>query len=102
MAKQSITVDDIDGTQDAKTIEFAFDGDSYEIDLAAHNVNKLHDALAPFIEAARKQPKTKGARPARSRNTESKDVREWAAKNGHDVPARGRIPQSVMDAYNAR
>ena len=28
-------------------------------------------------------------------------IREWAADNGHVVSARGRIPASVIEAYNA-
>jgi len=26
-------------------------------------------------------------------------VREWAAANGHDVKPRGRVPETVVDAY---
>lgn len=32
---------------------------------------------------------------------ESRKVREWAAAKGLDVPARGRIPADVLDAYRA-
>jgi hypothetical protein len=29
-------------------------------------------------------------------------IREWAAKNGWEVSERGRIPASVVEAYNDR
>lgn len=32
----------------------------------------------------------------------AKQVREWAAANGVEVPARGRIPESVIKSYNER
>jgi hypothetical protein len=28
-------------------------------------------------------------------------IRDWARKNGHAVSDRGRIPASVVDAYEA-
>jgi hypothetical protein len=28
-------------------------------------------------------------------------IREWARKNGHAVSDRGRIPASVVDAYES-
>jgi hypothetical protein len=39
-------------------------------------------------------------RTAGSRD-ENKAIREWAARNGHQISERGRIPQSVSDAYRA-
>jgi hypothetical protein len=29
------------------------------------------------------------------------DIREWARKKGLDVSERGRIPATIIDAYNA-
>ena len=28
-------------------------------------------------------------------------IRAWAAEHGHHAPARGRIPQAIVNAYNA-
>jgi hypothetical protein len=39
-------------------------------------------------------------RTAGSRD-ENKAIREWAASNGHQISERGRIPQSVSDAYRS-
>lgn len=108
MAKQTIVTltDDIDGTEAAETVTFSIDGVGYEIDLSEKNAAKLRRALDPYISRAR----TAGSsRPAvqswvtvpavgQSRNAL---IRAWAAAEGLTVPARGRIPQSVVTAYDA-
>ncbi|NNH23471.1 hypothetical protein HLB09_10285 [Pseudokineococcus marinus] len=38
----------------------------------------------------------------RPRRTDLDDVRAWARENGHEVAARGRVRQAVLDAYDAR
>lgn len=88
-----------------KTIQFAFDGGAYEIDLTDDNAEKFRAALSDYVAAARKV----GARSGRGRITsttrssadELAKIREWAAANGHEVAARGRISQSVREAYAA-
>jgi hypothetical protein len=39
--------------------------------------------------------------PARSNREETQAIREWARQNGHQLSDRGRIPKSVMEAYQA-
>jgi Lsr2 len=39
--------------------------------------------------------------PARTDPAQQAAVREWAAEHGHQLRARGRIPQAVWDAYEA-
>lgn len=107
MAQEVITrlVDDIDGGEADQTVVFSWGSAQYEIDLNDKNVEKMAKALAPFIGKARKvsrgattsRPKTLG-RPARS---DLQDVRAWAHSNGHTVSDRGRIPQTVLEAYDA-
>lgn len=99
MAQKLVTVDDLDGTEGAATLTFSVDRDTWEIDLTDENADKLRDALAPFIAKARKQPKTASRRAAAGGHTRA--ARAWATANGMDVPARGRVPQAVMDAYVA-
>jgi hypothetical protein len=112
MAKQEIVtfIDDLDGTAAQGTVTFALENRAYEIDLSDENTDKLHEALAPFIEHARKAskaagaaqaaPTRKGGRTATARE-ETAQIRAWAAENGHQVEARGRIPRAVVEAYNA-
>ncbi len=99
--------DDIDGSEAAETVAFGLDGKSYEIDLNQANAKKLRKALAPFLEAGRKQ--AAAGRAAKAGKTvkhtavaaDPAAVRAWARSNKMDVPARGRIPKKVYEAFEA-
>ena len=109
MAQKKIVtlIDDLDGTQASETVAFSIDGTNFEIDLSAKNAAALRKALNRYTTAARKAgthgstSRTRVAIPStgHSRNAE---IRAWAHSNGHAVPARGRIPQSVVAAFDAR
>ncbi|MBT9607752.1 Lsr2 family protein [Microbacterium sp.] len=112
MAKKQITqlIDDLDGSvlEDwaGVTLRFSLEGRSYEIDLSDSNAAKFRDALAPFIAAAR--PTSGAASAARSlatrasgRSADLAGIRAWASENGYTVSSRGRVPQSVVEAYEA-
>jgi hypothetical protein len=47
-------IDDIDGSEAQRTFSFAVDGAHYEIDLSSNNIKEFTDAIAGFIESARK------------------------------------------------
>src|SRR3954464_6781081 len=108
---QVILSDDLDENLTAdETVSFSLDGTSYEIDLADKNAKEMRDALARYVPAARKAGR--GGPPApgggRSRATggrmdreQAGAIRDWARKNGHAVSDRGRIPASVVEAYEA-
>ncbi|WP_299529328.1 Lsr2 family protein [uncultured Streptomyces sp.] len=99
--------DDIDGGEAAETVSFALDGKSYEIDLSPVNAKKLRKALAPYVAAGRKQSAAarQGRTPASYRHTsvapDPAAVRAWARSHQMDVPARGRIPKRVYEAFQA-
>lgn len=88
-------------------VRFELDGSAYEIDLAEDEQDALRAALAPFVAAARPaRPEPEGPPPAsvtaRDRDNPSPGaMREWARKNGFDVPSRGRVPELVREAYKA-
>ena len=44
---------------------------------------------------------TRRRRTTVQRNDDIVQLREWAGSNGVEVPARGRIPQAVVDQYKA-
>jgi len=101
-------VDDLDGSPiadgEGKTVTLTFDGATYEIDLSNTHVDKLTDALAPYLSAGRKTSgrRTIGrAASSKSDPAELQKIRDWAAKNGQTVSSRGRISAAVRDAYNA-
>jgi hypothetical protein len=115
MAKQTTVrfIDDLDGSEASGTFDFSLEGRNYQIDLSDENAAKLREALTPFIDAARKADGRSGGRgrsqrqsaltekPARSSREETQAIREWARQNGHQVSDRGRIPKSVLEAYQA-
>ncbi len=98
-------IDDLDGSEAVETIIFALNGQSYEIDLGEKNAGKFRKALAPFVEAGRKQGGAKRAKtraPVRSGDYPSPvDVRAWASSQGIEVAARGRVPADVISKYQA-
>jgi type I restriction enzyme M protein len=55
--------DDIDGIEGAKTVTFALDGETWEIDLRKENRDRLTRELAPFIAAARRVAESGSAGP---------------------------------------
>jgi hypothetical protein len=96
-----IMTDDLDGSEDAETVSFGFGGVTYEIDLAQKNRATLEKALGPFIEAARRVPRS-GRRRGADRAGVTVDraaVRAWARSVGINVPERGRISADIMRQY---
>ncbi|WP_035930682.1 histone-like nucleoid-structuring protein Lsr2 [Kocuria rosea] len=97
--------DDLDGGPADTTLTFALGGKDYEIDLSVANAEKLRDALRPFVAAGRKAPTAQGRRPRATGTTssagETAAIRAWAKTHGHEVSDRGRIHQSIKDAYYA-
>jgi nucleoid-associated protein Lsr2 len=112
VAKQVITklVDDLDGGEADRTIEFSLDGVNYTIDLSERNAGKLRKALDPYLEAGTRigrsyvSGRSSRATPSTAHTSDrqrNQAIREWAAENGHEVSERGRIPSTVVEAYAA-
>ena len=111
---QVILSDDLDENLPAdETVSFSLDGTSYEIDLAEKNAKELREVFSRYVSAARKvgrggRSSGGGGGGGRGRSTggrmdreQAGAIRDWARKNGHQVSDRGRIPGSVVDAYEA-
>src|SRR3954449_5185703 len=119
MAQRTVVqlVDDIDGTQimdnQGETVTFGLDGATYEIDLTDQNAKQLREAVQIYIANARRigggrgrpvtaSGRTNGSSASGKRDPEqTRAIKEWARTNGHKVAARGRIPRSVLEAYEA-
>lgn len=108
MAKKTVVTvqDDLNGNEGAQTIQFGLDGVALEIDLDEKNEAKLRKALDLFVTKARKAPVQPQAGKGRPRTAQSRKnsaaIREWAKLHGIPVNERGRIPQIVIDQYEAR
>jgi hypothetical protein len=113
MAQQTTVrfIDDLDGSDAVGTVTFSLENRAFEIDLSDENTDKLHEALAPFIEhgrqiggrgAGRGRRRSQGEEKlARASRADTHAIREWARQHGHQVSERGRIPKSVIEAYQA-
>lgn len=102
-------VDDLDGSEASDTIFFGLEGRHYEIDLSDENAAKLRDTLASFVGAARKSggrsftsSRPRASRPATADREHTATIRQWARDNGHNISERGRIPGTVLQAYQER
>jgi len=101
-------IHDIDGSEAERTFTFAVDGIDYEIDLSTQNIKEIHEAVAGFVESARKVKAGGGSRRVRrtsiSASGRSREqiqaVREWARQQGHSINDRGRIPASIQQAFD--
>ena len=103
--------DDFDATTEGVTShEFALDGVAFEIDLSEANLDRLRDALRPFMTAGRRLPASRTRRTAAPAATgdrsAAKAIRRWwlDQRDRDDLPAfakNGRIPAAVEQAYRA-
>jgi hypothetical protein len=76
----------------------------YEQVKFAWSLTKLREVLAPYVEVARKaQVKKASRRQQRSQPSRERSalIRRWAKENGKQVNERGRIPQSIVEEYEA-
>ncbi|MFS0732398.1 Lsr2 family protein [Microbacterium sp. 1P10UB] len=104
-------IDDLDGTEieagEGETVLFSIDGVAYEIDLSDANASALRSSLERYVAAARSVSSrgSSGQGDSRTRRrTPSQDfseIRSWAKSNGFQVSERGRVPASVIEAYEA-
>jgi hypothetical protein len=102
--------DDLTGEEipegQGQTVEFSLDGTPYSIDLTKQNAGKLRDAFSQYVGAARKTGggKSDGRRRKSdgvTRLYDPKIIRRWAEANNVELPKRGRIPQRIIEQFEA-
>jgi hypothetical protein len=99
---QIVLEDDLSGGPADETISFALDGNAYEIDLSTDNAAELRTAFQCYIDAGRRVARqSTDATKARTSGTDARSIRDWARAQGIPVPARGRLPSSVLHAFHA-
>ncbi len=116
MAKQIVVIDDVTGESDAETRSLTIDGVDYEIDLTDASMQRLKNSIREYLEVARVASPRNSSRsaglaaprsikrgtPVRKAQvlpSPSSTIRVWASANNVDCPTRGRIPASVIEAY---
>ena len=112
MAKTVIVklTNDMDGGDADETIEFALDGQSYEIDLSTANTSKLRQAFKPYIEKGRSSrgrgvrarsprpsgPPAKESLYSKLSGEEKARFRAWA-----NMPTARRISDARVKSWSA-
>lgn len=111
MAQKVILVDDLDHSEgdDVARREFPLLNRTFAIDLSEANQRRLTEALA-FIEKVLEHSR-EVKQPSRSRRAADTsprlrgytltDVRTWAREQGLQVPARGKVPDEIIDRFIA-
>ena len=88
------------------TVEITINGERRALDVCAEHLAEIRKSVRPWLGRAGSTPNrtrarktTKKSKPRR--NLDGAAIREWAAKNGYELPARGRIPAAVRSAYES-
>jgi len=98
---QTLFIDDLDGSAAEGTVRFGLDGAEYEIDLSAGHAKELRDALARYVDAARRvggsaRRPARGSRRGSAGGLDTTEIREWATAQGIEVKDRGRVPADLV------
>ncbi|MFB9253350.1 histone-like nucleoid-structuring protein Lsr2 [Sphaerisporangium melleum] len=106
-----ILVDDLDHSEgdDVARREFPLLNRTFAIDLSEANQQRLSEALAfieQVLESSREVKQATRAKKAadtspRLQGHTLTDVREWAREQGLDVPARGKLPDELIEKFIA-
>ena len=103
---QTLLIDDLDGSAAEGTVRFGLDGTGYEIDLNAGHARELRDALARYVDAARRvsgsaRRPARGGRRGPTGDRKAVEVREWARAQGIEVKDRGQVPADLIVKFRA-
>lgn len=111
-ATKIITVCDLHRGEALATSKFAIaiDGDKVALDVCDQHLREIRAKVKPWLTRAargtatptktrRAVRATKATKSRPKRDPEAPLIRAWAAENGLDMPARGRIPTAVKQAY---
>ena len=111
MAKETFVrlIDDLDNKViedgEGETIEFAFDGSKYSIDLNMNNAEEFRRFMKKYTDAGTKEvSRVPRATRTNAKSSNSKEeltaMRAWAKENGIKLSERGRIPYDVQKQYH--
>lgn len=95
-------MNDLDGEEARKTVRFGLDGVDYAIDLSQDEAATLRAILSAYTAKGRRVSGGRGRRPRSADRDPADDIpriRRWAQENGYNPGPRGRLTQSIIDAY---
>jgi hypothetical protein len=117
----TVLISDLSGDQvedGLESVSFGYQGVDYVIDLTAKEAAGFDKVIAMYVQHARKAPRRTSGSGSKSSGSGSGssgssrtsghahaerigNVKKWAADQGLDYPQRGRLPKSLLDAYDA-
>ena len=105
---RTILVSDLSGDEvesGGQSISFSYKGVDYTIDLTAKEAAGFDKAIAMYVQHARKAGRSRAARSSsgssRGQAERVSTMKKWADEQGLDYPRRGRLPKSLVEAYDA-
>lgn len=109
MAQRVVTllIDDLTGeeSEDVTNVRFSVAGTDFEIDLNDKNHAEFMNALAPYMNNARRIKRSRKAgdssRASNASSQKTPEIRAWAKEQGYEVNDRGRVPANVREAYES-
>lgn len=100
-----VFVDDLTGDElsedQCETVRWGMDGKRYEFDTTAERADEFRAGLEKWAQVSRVAGTNRKARTRVPATAPARVVREWCAQNDIDVPAKGRIPAEVREAFDA-
>jgi hypothetical protein len=87
-------------------VHFAHQGEEWVLDLSETNAARLSDVLAEYKKAGTPVTRPTAKKASRAANsgsgrTDLAAIRSWAKDNGHKVSDKGRVPGTVVAAFDA-
>jgi hypothetical protein len=105
---RTILVSDLSGDEvesGGQSISFSYKGVDYTIDLTAKEAAGFDKAIAMYVQHARKAGRGRAARSSsgssHSQAERVSTMKTWADEQGIGYPKRGRLPKSLVEAYDA-
>ena len=94
----TMVIDDVTGDPikdgDAMKMSLGLDGQWYELEVSSETEGRVREWVEDVLQHARKVSAPKAAR-----TYDAAVVRKWAEEQGLEVPARGRLPRTVVDQW---
>ena len=90
--------------EDGQTVKFAFLGAEYEIDLSQKEADDFADTIQKYVNAGRRvggRRQSGASSSARRDPSQTKAIKSWLDEQGIDHPKRGRLPQDLIDQWEA-
>jgi len=111
---QTVLISDLSGDEveaGLDSVSFGYKGVDYVIDLTAKEADGFEKAIGTYVAHARKAGRTPrrgssggasgGSSGSAGQHESISNLKRWATEQGIDYPKRGRLPKSLVEAYDA-